>query len=58
MTIGTVLLFALVALYFLPCVVAACRKHKNANAIGVCNILFGWTFIGWGVAMIWAVKND
>lgn len=50
-------MIALVVLYFLPGLVASRRKHKNATAIGICNILFGWTFIGWGIALIWAFKD-
>lgn len=57
MTIGMTLLILLVIFYFLPAVIAWRRRHKNATAIGVCNVLFGWTFIGWGIAMIWAFKE-
>jgi threonine/homoserine/homoserine lactone efflux protein len=56
-TTGALILIALVVLYFLPGLVASRRKHKNATAISICNILFGWTFIGWGIAMIWAFKD-
>ncbi|MBN3756086.1 superinfection immunity protein [Paraburkholderia sp. Tr-20389] len=57
MTIGTLILITFVVLYFLPGLVAVRRKHRNATAIGVCSILFGWTFVGWGIAMIWAFKE-
>ncbi|MGF6607075.1 uncharacterized membrane protein YqaE (UPF0057 family) [Paraburkholderia sp. WSM4175] len=49
---------ALVLLYFLPGLVARFRKHRNMNAIAITNLLFGWTILGWGVALVWAVKND
>lgn len=58
MTLGTLVLITLVVLYFIPAFVAAGRKRKNTGAIVVTNILFGWTFVGWGVALIWAFKND
>ena len=46
-------LFAL-ALYFMPTIVAANRGHRNTLAIGVANLFFGWTFIGWVLCLVWA----
>ena len=43
--------------YFIPWIVAGSKGHKNTAAIAVTNLLFGWTFIGWAVALIWAVKE-
>lgn len=43
-----------VALYFLPLLVATTRNHVNMLAISVLNLLLGWTFIGWVVALVWA----
>ncbi len=40
--------------YLLPSVIAVLQKHRNAPAIAVTNVLFGWTFIGWGIALIWS----
>lgn len=51
---GTALVLAIVALFFLPTIIADRRHHKNARAIAVVNLLFGWTFIGWAIALIWA----
>jgi len=45
-------------LYVLPMIVALCKKKKNAGAIIVLNIAAGWTFIGWFVALIWALCED
>jgi hypothetical protein len=42
------------AVYFLPAIVAELGKHKNKQAILVLNLLTGWTFIGWIVALVWA----
>ena len=42
------------ALYLLPAIVAYKRKHHNRLAILLLNILAGWSFIGWAVAMVWA----
>lgn len=44
--------------YFLPTVIANYRKKKNYNAIMLVNILLGWTFLGWVVALVWAVMED
>ena len=46
-----------VALYFVPIMVAAYRQHKQFKAIAVLNVLAGWTFVGWVVALVWAVME-
>ncbi len=45
-----------IVLYFLPSIVG--RKKKNFGSILVLNIFLGWTFIGWVVALAWAVKHE
>jgi len=47
-------IFAL-ALYFVPAIIAALRHTHNATAILLVNIFFGWTGIGWFVALIMAI---
>lgn len=44
------------ALYFLPAIVG--RHKRNARAILVLNLLAGWTFVGWVIAMVWACTLD
>ena len=44
--------------YFIPFFVAAARRHRFKTAIGLINLLLGWTIIGWLAAMIWAVNRD
>jgi hypothetical protein len=46
--------FAVLLVYLMPLAVAQSRRHRNRLAIGVTNILAGWTVLGWFVAMIWA----
>jgi hypothetical protein len=51
----TFLLF-LTLLYFMPTIVG--HKHRNVLSIFLVNFFFGWTVIGWIVAMIWACSAD
>ena len=45
-----------VSVYFLPTIVG--RKKRNRGAIFLLNLLFGWTFAGWVVLLVWAMKDD
>lgn len=45
---------AAATLYFAPAIVAQESKHPNAMAIGVLNLLAGWTVLGWVAALVWA----
>lgn len=49
-------LLALAVLHFAPTFVAVSRKHPRRIAIFVINLLFGWTVIGWFVALFWALQ--
>lgn len=53
--IGTILA---AGLYFLPCIIAFARKKSNSIAILALNLFLGWSFIGWIIAMVWALTND
>jgi hypothetical protein len=44
-------------LYFLPGIIAFRRRHHNAMAILVFNLLLGWTFLGWVIALVWALTQ-
>jgi Superinfection immunity protein len=44
----------LTSLYMLPWAVAVTRGKSNATAIGLINLLLGWTVIGWIVALVMA----
>lgn len=41
-------------IYFLPTLIASARKNRQTTAIGMLNLILGWTGIGWVVAFIWA----
>jgi Superinfection immunity protein len=47
----------LLSLYFIPMIVALRRRHPSSGGIAVINIVFGWTLIGWVVALAWALSG-
>ena len=49
------IIFAIIV-YFLPTIVG--HKKKNIAAILILNIFLGWTFVGWVVALVWAVSHE
>ena len=44
-------------LYFVPAFIAANREVKRATAIFFLNLLLGWTFVFWVVALVWALAD-
>ena len=46
------------AAYFFPTIVASRRGHRNANAVCAVNLFFGWTFVGWVVALVWSLTDN
>jgi len=52
-----VLIVASIAWYFLPLWLAISRKHEHVEAIFALNLLAGWTFVGWVVALVWALVS-
>lgn len=53
---GILFFILILGLYFLPSIIG--YKHRNANSICLLNFFLGWTFIGWIVALIWAVSAE
>jgi hypothetical protein len=51
-----IVFFITIAFYFLPSLVA--RKKKDFRSILILNLFLGWTFVGWVIALVWAVKRD
>ena len=43
-------------LYFLPTII--CFKKTFITQVFALNLLTGWTFVGWVIALIWALKNE
>jgi hypothetical protein len=44
------------ALWALPIIIAFMRGHPDIVAIAAIDLLFGWSFIGWGIALVWSLK--
>jgi len=51
----TFLLFAML-MYFLPSIIA--HRKRDFTGVFILNLLFGWTVIGWIVALVWACASD
>jgi len=45
-------------IHFLPTFIAGSRHVQNFWWIFLVNFFFGWTFIGWIVALIWALNDS
>lgn len=57
---GLALMFGLGILfvaYWFPTLLALIRHHQQTLAIGLVNLLAGWTVIGWFAALLWACTS-
>jgi hypothetical protein len=45
----------MLALHFLPTIIAAVRHTHNFGWILLLNLLVSWTVVGWIFALIWAI---
>jgi hypothetical protein len=52
-----VLFLVSLGIYFVPLFIASIRKHEQIVALGALNVLLGWTFVGWALAIVWALMN-
>ena len=43
--------------YFIPTVIALIRKHRRMQVFLI-NLCFGWSLIGWIIALIWSFGSD
>ena len=46
-----------IALYVLPFGIGLVRRVPNLTSLFVVNVLLGWTFVGWVVALAMAVRD-
>ena len=47
-----------VLLYFIPTFNAYSNKRRNASSILIVNLFFGWTIIGWVIALAMSAGKD
>ncbi|AXF22212.1 hypothetical protein CUJ89_06855 [Burkholderia pyrrocinia] len=45
----------ILALYFIPSLIAFKRRHHNRVAITGLNVLLGWSVLGWIAAFVWSL---
>lgn len=55
---GVIILGILALFYFLPTIAAYQRRHRNKEPIFIVNLFFGWTFLGWVIALAWAFTDN
>jgi hypothetical protein len=56
--LGVFVAMIIIFVYFIPGTIAVARNHKHTAAVVLVNLLFGWTFLGWAIALIWSVMNQ
>jgi hypothetical protein len=54
---GVRLVLFLIALYFLPSIIAFARRMKNCWSVFFLNLFLGWTMIGWIASLCWSVAG-
>lgn len=52
------LLFMALGFYFLPSIAAWQRGHRSSGGVFILNLLLGWTFLFWVIALAWAFSSD
>jgi len=53
-----VVLAAVVALYFLPALIADRRRRHDLLIIALFNAMVGWTVLGWLLALFWSLQPN
>jgi hypothetical protein len=48
------LLLVIIGLYCLPVLIAIERRHRQLVPLGIVNLAFGWTVVGWIICLAWA----
>ena len=51
------ILAIILAIYFVPSIIASVRHAKHSDGIVALNFFLGWTILGWLAAMIWAIAE-
>jgi hypothetical protein len=53
-----IFILPLLALHFLPAIIAGARHVRNFGWILLVNLFLGWTVVGWVIALIWAFRDE
>lgn len=54
--VAVLFLIGVVALYFLPAIVAS-RRNRASGPVFILNLFLGWTLLGWVLALVWAMTE-
>jgi T4 superinfection immunity protein len=54
---GLFWILIILALYFLPWIIAMVGKHRQVGPIFIINLFLGWTLIGWVGALAWSAAT-
>lgn len=46
-----------IILYIFPTIMASSHNHRQLVAVFFLNVLFGWTLVGWVLALVWAFQK-
>jgi RsiW-degrading membrane proteinase PrsW (M82 family) len=57
MIILVIALFCVLAFYFLPTIMAIKKKSPHTTAVVILNFFFGFTLVGWIIALVLASKQ-
>ena len=55
--LAAVVLIAVVVALFTPAMIAGARRHRSWMAITAVCLFFGWTIVGWLIALIWSLGD-
>lgn len=56
---GTLFLVLIGFVYFIPTICAySGTRHSKRESILIVNLFLGWTFIGWVIALAWALSES
>jgi hypothetical protein len=53
-----VIFVCVVAMYFLPAIIAHHRQHVSSGTILLVNFFTGWSIVGWIVCFAWACSGS
>ncbi len=48
----------LIAMYWLPTLIAIVRQAPSALGVATLNFFLGWTVVGWLLALVWALAAN